>query len=120
MARILTLSIAATTLIACQAPPPPPAAPPRTALRNLDARQFRSAAARPGPAQLAAADGLRRRLGALTVRYSPSGATRALSNPTGYLAAAQKGLSAEENARRFVRDHLDLLGLHADDLNGWE
>lgn len=73
-----------------------------------------------GTAQRRAAAALRASGIDLALGYDPAtGATRTLSNPVGYLSAAGSG-EASTLALDFVRQNLDLLGLQAADLDGYE
>jgi len=89
--------------------------------RNYDLRTSLEAGAPSlASAQAAAVERLRASVPGLLATASPlTGATRTLSNATGFLTAPRSG-DAEQVAVDFVVDHLDLLGLAVEDLDDYE
>lgn len=90
--------------------------------RNFDRRAERSTRVQePSSQQLVAIDSLKTMVGQVSARFDPrTGVTRSLVNPTGYLTAAAPGKAPLVVADRFVRDHVQLLGLVAADLSDYE
>ena len=90
---------------------------------NFDARISNEKAVAkfaPSAAQLDAAKQLRAEVQELNIQFADTGVTSKLSNHTGYLtdAIATKG-SVMDKAVSFVNENLDLLGLQAQDLEGF-
>jgi len=89
--------------------------------RNYDLRTTLEAGAPSlAPAQAAAVERLRASVPGLLATASPlTGATRTLSNATGFLTGPRSG-DAEQIALDFAWENLDLLGLAAEDLDDYE
>lgn len=91
--------------------------------RNFDARtKVRSGVDHaPSAAQLAAVGRAQAEIPGLLVRFDrTTGATRSLTNPVGPLTREPLGSDAMGSALAFLEKNLDLLGLSAEDLKGFE
>jgi len=91
--------------------------------RNFDARTKMNSGVEhaPSAAQLAAVERARAERPALLVRFDrTTGATRSLSNPVGSLTREALGGDAMGSALAYLERNLDLLGLNAEDLDGFE
>ncbi len=90
--------------------------------RHFDARPGqRVTKVEPSARQLAAVDRLRAEVPELAAEFEDAtGATRTLWNRTGYLTRDNRSADAHAIALQFVADNLDLLGLDAADLAGYE
>ena len=113
--RIAALALLATGVSAGFAAAQPPEVAPGAA---VDRRAELPLTTAPSTGQLEAVAELRDSLsGSLLESYDPaSGVTRSLFNPSGKLSAASGG-GATDIAYDFVSSNLDLLGLHAGDLD---
>ena len=116
--RLIPLCVAAVLAVAASAGAVAPA-PDRHEDRNFDERvdYNRGFEAEPGPSQLQALESFSARVSDLAATFDgATGATRTLSNRTGYLTGPQAG-DAMTIARDFIAQHAGLLGLGAGDLD---
>ncbi len=116
--RFVTLALAALVAWPAVAAPRAPGGP-----RNFDAREAanRRVSLAPVPGQERAIARLRAEIPELRAEIDrTTGATRVLSNPTGYLTAAPRAGDATAAALTFVEENLALLGLGAADLAEYE
>ena len=91
--------------------------------RHFDARRtFNQGFKRmPGAAQRRAMEAMGREVADLAADYDPTtGVLRTLSSHTGYLTSPKRGQEAGSIAMGFVQNHLNMMGLTAEDLAGYE